>query len=558
MKTDIEIANLTTPFKINQIANKLNLTDEDLEPYGHYKAKISNTKLSKLENLPINSNLILITAITPTPAGEGKSTVSIGLADAFHLLNKKVCLSLREPSLGPCFGIKGGATGGGYSQVIPMQDINLNFTGDIHAITSANNLLSAMIDNHIKHGNSLNFEKVFFKRCLDLNDRALREVEVGRGNAINGPKRTDNFNISVASEIMAILCLSKNYSDLKQRLNKIVIGQTKENTPIYAKDLKATGAMASILKDALLPNLVQTLEHTPAIIHGGPFANIAHGTSSYLATTLGLKTSEYVITEAGFGADLGAEKFFNIFGRITNIFPKQVVIVATIRALKMHGGVSRDKLNTPNLKALEDGFSNLETHIENIKKFGYNPIVAINKFITDTKEEEDLLINLCNQKNTKAIITNGWKEGGKGCINLANAIIEQINSKQNICHSNHLLYSTKDSLYQKIETIAKTIYRAKDVNYTQEALKDLEKFISWGYNDLPICIAKTQNSISHDKTLLGSPKNYTFPITELRLSAGAGFIVALSGEINTMPGLPQHPAAENIDIDDNGNITGLF
>ncbi len=555
MPTDIEIANKTIPFKINKVAKKLNLLPLDLEPFGHYKAKISLSKINSLKDTPPSGDLILVTAITPTPAGEGKSTVSIGLADALSKLGKKACLSLREPSLGPCFGVKGGATGGGFSQVIPMQDINLNFTGDIHAITSANNLLSAMIDNHLKHGNALDFKEIFFKRCLDLNDRALREIEIGRGSPINGPVRTENFNISVASEIMAILCLAKDYSDLKNRLNQIVIGKTSKNTPIYAKDLKATGAMAAILKDALLPNLVQTLFHTPAFVHGGPFANIAHGTSSYLATSSALKLADYVVTEAGFGADLGLEKFFNIFSRITNLFPKAVVIVATVRALKMHGNQDKSTLSTPNLNTLKLGFENLKTHIENIKKFGHTPIVAINKFYSDTKEELELLQNLCQTQNTKAIISNGWQEGATGCIELAKAVIEEVSSTP---RTNILLYPNELPLKEKIRTIAKEIYRAKDVSFTKKAETDLEQFSSWGYNNLPICIAKTQNSISHDKKLLNAPCDYIFPITEVRISSGAGFIVALSGEINTMPGLPKIPAAENIDIDDFGSITGLF
>ncbi len=558
MLTDIEISNNANPFKINKIAKKLNLTHEDIEPYGHYKAKISRKTLASLKDNTKLGNLILVTALTPTPAGEGKSTVSIGLADAFNRLKKRVCLSLREPSLGPCFGIKGGATGGGYSQVIPMEDINLNFTGDIHAITSANNLLSALIDNHIKHGNSLGFDKVFFKRCVDLNDRSLREIEIGLGGPINGIPRADGFNISVASEIMAILCLSEDIKDLKEKLNQIVIGQTKEVKPIYAKDLKATGAMTAILKDAILPNLVQTLEHTPALVHGGPFANIAHGTSSVIATRTALKLADYVITEAGFGADLGAEKFFNIFGRKTNLFPKAVVLVATIRALKMHGGIEKNNLSIENLTALKSGFENLKTHIENLKKFGIIPVVAINNFITDTKKELNLLKKLCKQENVEAIVSKGWEKGGRGCINLAKTIINQIETNQNIHSHLHMLYPAVASLKEKIEIIAKEIYRAKDVSFTDSALQDLEKFTSWGYSKLPICIAKTQNSISHDKTLIGAPKDYTFPITSVRLSAGAGFVVALSGSINTMPGLPKIPAAENIDVDDFGNITGLF
>ena len=558
MLSDIEISNKTKPFKINTIAEYLNLKDEDLEPYGKYKAKLSRETTNKLTTSDRKGKLILVTALTPTPAGEGKSTVSIGLADALHKLNHKSCLSLREPSLGPCFGIKGGATGGGYSQVIPMEDINLNFTGDIHAITSANNLLCALIDNHIKHGNTLDIQKVYFKRCVDLNDRALREITIAQGSPVNGTPRQDGFNISVASEIMAILCLSENITDLKNRIDNIVIAENSKQEPIYAKDIKASGAMTAILKDAILPNLVQTLEQTPAFIHGGPFANIAHGTSSVIAARSALALSDYVVTEAGFGADLGAEKFFDIFARKSNLFPDAVVIVATARALKMHGGVKKEDLNQENLIAIEEGFANLKAHITNVRKFGYNPIIAINKFVKDTEQELLLINKLCQELNVKAILSEGWEKGGNGCIDLANAIINQINISQNTTSPSHLLYPSVASLKEKIETIATQIYNAKDVSFTEHALKDLEKFTQWGYNGLPVCIAKTQNSISHDKKLLGAPSGFTFPITEVRLSAGAGFVVALSGEINTMPGLPKVPAAENIDVDENGIISGLF
>ena len=558
MLQDIEIANQAIPFKINKIAKKLNLSPEDISPYGYYKAKISRKTITNIEEHQKTGNLILVTALTPTPAGEGKSTVSIGLADAFNRLKKSVCLSLREPSLGPCFGVKGGATGGGYSQVIPMDEINLNFTGDIHAITSANNLLCAMIDNHIKHGNSLDIKKVFFKRCLDLNDRALREIKIALGGTLNGVPRDDSFNISVASEIMAILCLSTSLKDLKEKLNQIIIGENSKGAPIFAKDLKASGAMCAILKDAILPNLVQTLEHTPALIHGGPFANIAHGTSSVIATHTALKLADYVITEAGFGADLGAEKFFNIFSRKTNIYPKAIVLVATVRALKMHGGVEKKNLDNENLIAIEKGFANLKTHIENLKTFGYTPVVAINNFTKDTKKEINLVKKLCKLEGIEAIVSKGWEKGGKGCIELAKTIINQIETNNNYQSHLHLSYPNVASLKEKIETIATKIYRAKNVSYTDNALKDLEKFTTWGYNNLPICIAKTQNSISHDKSLLGSPVDYTFPITSVRISAGAGFVVALSGDINTMPGLPKTPSAENIDVDDDGNIIGLF
>lgn len=548
MPSDIEIARSVKPFKINQIARNLNLQDEDVEPYGHYKAKI------KSQNKPSKGKLILVTAMTSTPAGEGKSTVSIGLADALNRLNKKVVLALREPSLGPCFGVKGGATGGGWSQVIPMDEINLNFTGDIHAITAANNLLAAMIDNHIKHGNELNIKKVYFKRCVDLNDRALREIEIGLGGKINGEPRHEGFNISVASEVMAIFCLAENLQDLKKRLGQIIIAENNTGGPIYCRDIKAEGAMTAILKDAIKPNLVQTLEHTPAIIHGGPFANIAHGTSSVIAAETALSLADYVVTEAGFGADLGAEKFFDIFGRKTGLYPKAIVLVATARALKMHGGVEKTELNKEDLEAIKRGFANLKAHIKNIRKFGYDAIVAINRFQSDTTAELDLIKELCQQENAQAVVTEGWAKGGAGCEELANTVLANISDEK----TPHLLYADNMPLAQKIETVAKEIYGAAEVTFAPEAKADIEKFTKWGYGNMPVCIAKTQNSISHDKNLLGAPQGYVFPVTEVRLSAGAGFIVALSGTINTMPGLPKHPAAEGIDVDINGNITGLF
>lgn len=548
MPTDIEIAQSVKPFKINKIAKALHLKDEDYEPFGFTKAKVY-----PLDNPKQYGHLILVTAMTPTPAGEGKSTVSIGLADALKRLKKNVALSLREPSLGPCFGIKGGATGGGWSQVIPMEEINLNFTGDIHAITAANNLLSALIDNHIKHGNELNIKKVYFKRSVDLNDRALREVKIALGPKINGVPRTDGFNITVASEIMAILCLAKDLKDLKSRISNIVVGENANHQPIYAKDLKAEGAMTAILKDAVKPNLVQTLEHTPAFVHGGPFANIAHGTSSVIAARTALTLADYVVTEAGFGADLGAEKFFDIFVRKTKLNPSAVVLVATVRALKMHGGVAKADLSKENLIALKEGFANLKAHIDNIKKFGLTPVVALNRFITDTKKELNLAKKLCQQEGVRAVISEGWGKGSKGCVNLAKEVLSVLKPVKP-----NYMYTDDMPLAQKIEAVAKNIYGAKKITLNATAKKDLETFTRWGYGDLPVCIAKTQNSISHDKTLLGAPKGYTFPITEVRLSAGAGFVVALSGEINTMPGLPKHPAAENIDVDDNGRITGLF
>ena len=638
MLTDIEIANQAKPFKISRIAAKLNLTAEDIEPYGKYKAKLSRAKTAELASRtrtarPIAASarlsetqaapapngshplhtpaprgaLILVTALTPTPAGEGKSTVSIGLADALQRLKKRVVLSLREPSLGPCFGIKGGAAGGGRSQIVPMDEINLNFTGDIHAITAANNLLAAMIDNHIKFGNGLGIAKVFFKRCVDLNDRALREVRIGLGGKANGIPRTDGFNISVASEIMAILCLAEDLADLKSRLNQIVIGETSDGTPVYARDLNAAGAMAAILKDAVLPNLVQTLEHTPAFVHGGPFANIAHGTSSVIAARTALALADYVVTEAGFGADLGAEKFFDIFARKSGLYPDAVVLVATVRALKMHGGVAKTDLNAENLPALEAGFANLRAHIANLRRFGAEPVVAVNRFVSDTPAELKLVQKLCRAEGVEAVVSEGWGKGGKGCVNLAKSVLNRIELNRNMNSaaapfsptiapaspalsasspaaspstaslfttpggslsasslpatpggSLRLLYPDALPLTDKIRTVARGIYGAGRVKFTAAARRDLAKFTRWGYGRLPVCIAKTQNSISHDKTLLGAPRGYTFPITEVRLSAGAGFVVALSGEINTMPGLPRHPAAENIDVDENGIISGLF
>lgn len=552
MLSDIEISRQACANDIKKVAKKLNLGKEEIELYGHSKAKIN---LSPKAERPLKKGkLILVTALTPTAAGEGKSTVSIGLADALNRLKKQAVLSLREPSLGPCFGVKGGATGGGYSQVIPMEDINLNFTGDIHAITTANNLLAALIDNHLKHGNQLKIKKVLFKRCVDLNDRSLRVIKISLGGKINGTPRTDGFNISVASEIMAILCLSENLADLRERLGNIVIAEDESGSPVYAKDLRANGALAAILKDAVKPNLVQTLEHTPALIHGGPFANIAHGTSSVIAARAGLSLSDFVVTEAGFGADLGGEKFFNIFGRKSGIFPSAVVIVATVRALKMHGGVAKADLNTENTLAITKGFSNLQAHITNIKEFGFTPVVALNRFSADTTAELRHVQKLCEKLGIKAVISEGWAHGGKGCINLAKSVLEVLEKPQ----TPRLLYKDEAPLKEKITTIARRIYNAKNVTFTATAKRDLKKFTAWGYGNLPICMAKTQNSISHDKKLLGAPEGYTFPITEVRLSAGAGFIVALSGEINTMPGLPAHPAAMDIDVDSHGNITGLF
>ena len=556
MLSDIEISQQAQKKNITEIGKKLNLTQDDLELYGNYKAKISYKKLQELENKELKGKLILVTAITPTPAGEGKSTVSIGLADALNRLEQNTMLALREPSLGPCFGVKGGATGGGYAQITPMEEINLHFTGDIHAITAANNLLAAMIDNHIKQGNELNLDpqNIYWHRCLDLNDRSLREITIAQGGKINGVVRRDSFDISVASEIMAILCLSENIKELKERLSNIVIGKDNKGKYITAKDIKAVGAMAALLKDALKPNLVQTLEQTPALVHGGPFANIAHGCNSLIATKTALRLADYVVTEAGFGADLGAEKFLDIKCPLGGLTPQTIVIVATIRALKMHGGVSKEDLEKENLPALEDGFCNLKTHIENIKKFNLTPIVAINKFNSDTEKEINLLQNLCTQEGIKAITTTVWVDGGKGAETLAQEVIAQTQKAQTY----QPLYDYSLSPEEKIECIAKEIYRVKSVDYSDNAKQKLNEIKDKGYANLPVCIAKTQNSISGDAKRLGAPKDHILNIKEIRLAAGAGFIIAISGTINTMPGLPPHPAAEKIDINDKGEIIGLF
>ena len=556
MLSDIEISQQTQKKNITEIGKKINLTPDDLELYGNYKAKISYKKLQELENKKLKGKLILVTAITPTPAGEGKSTVSIGLADALNRLKQNAMLALREPSLGPCFGVKGGATGGGYAQITPMEEINLHFTGDIHAITAAHNLLAAMIDNHLKQGNELNLDpqNIYWHRCLDLNDRSLREITIAQGSKINGIERKDSFDISVASEIMAILCLSENIKELKERLSNIVIGKDNKGKYITAEDIKAVGAMAALLKDALKPNLVQTLEQTPALVHGGPFANIAHGCNSLIATKTALRLADYVVTEAGFGADLGAEKFLDIKCPLGGLTPQAIVIVATIRALKMHGGVSKKDLEKENLPALEDGFCNLKTHIENIKKFNLTPIVAINKFNSDTEMEINLLQNLCAQERIKAITTTVWSEGGKGAEALAQEIIAQTQKAQTY----QPLYDYSLSPEEKIECIAKEIYRAKSVDYSDNAKQKLNEIKNKGYANLPVCIAKTQNSISGDAKRLGAPKDHILNIKEIRLAAGAGFIIAISGTINTMPGLPPHPAAEKIDVDNDGKIIGLF
>ncbi len=554
MKTDVQISREAKLEHILKIGEKIGLTEDNLEVYGKFKAKID---MNSIKNMPLKAKLILTTAITPTPAGEGKSTTSIGLGKALNKIGKKCIIALREPSLGPCFGMKGGAAGGGYAQVVPMEDINLHFTGDIHSITTANNLLCAMIDNHIKWGNALNIniEKPIFKRVVDLNDRSLRKISIGHGGKINGVPRHDGFQITVASEVMAILCLSEDLFDLKEKLGEIVFAYDTEGKPLRVKQLKAQGSMAALLKDAIKPNLVQTLENTPAIIHGGPFANIAHGCNSIIATKAAMKLSDYVVTEAGFAADLGAEKFFNIKCRKAGLKPDAVVIVATVRALKMHGGVEKEELAVENLEALRAGIENLEKHIENMQKFNVPIVVAINAFPTDTKAELDLVEKICNDMGVEVALSEVWAKGSEGGIALANKVVEAIESGTADFKP---LYELNISIKEKIETIAKEIYGADGVHYNELAENQIHELENNGFNDLPVCMAKTQNSISDKADLKGRPTGFTVDITELRLSAGAGFIVVMTGSIMTMPGLPRIPAAEAIDIDKDGNIIGLF
>lgn len=557
--TDIEIAQKNKMIPVADVAAKIGITADKLENYGPYKAKITFDELHTLQEKASKNpgKLILVTAVTPTPAGEGKSTVSIGLADGLNKIGKKTVVALREPSLGPCFGVKGGACGGGYAQIVPMEDINLHFTGDIHAISIANNLIASLIDNHIQQGNALNIDPrtITWKRCLDLNDRALRNIIIGLGGKMQGVPREDHFTIAVASEIMAIVCLSKTISELKERIDRIVIGQNYNKENLTFGQLKCTGAVAALLKDVIKPNLVQTLEKNPAFVHGGPFANIAHGCNSVNATLCALATGDYVITEAGFAADLGAEKFLDIKCRSAGLKPSAVVIVATIRALKMHGGVAKTDLSTPNCQALEKGFANLKTHIENIAKFGLPSVVAINKFITDTDEEIALIEKLCESVGSKAVLSEGWGKGGEGTTELARAVVEIADSgKANY----HPLYELNLPLAEKIKKIATEIYRAANVEFEPAALKKLKGFEDAGYGNLPVCIAKTQNSISHDPKLINAPSGFTFPVRDVQLYAGAGFVVALAGDIMTMPGLPKAPAALEIDVDDKGVISGLF
>ena len=552
--TDIEIARNTKLDNIIDVAKNININEDNLELYGKYKAKISNDLYNKIEKNK-NGKLVLVTAISPTPLGEGKTTISISIADGLKKIGKKSILALREPSLGPVFGIKGGATGGGRAQVAPMEDINLHFTGDIHAITSANNLLSALIDNHIFSGNSLEIEKVIWKRCVDLNDRQLRKVQTGLSGEKNMQPREDSFDITVASEIMAILCLSKDLNDLKKRIGNIVIGYNKKGEPVYAKDLKAEGSIAVLLKDAIKPNLVQTLEHTPCLIHGGPFANIAHGCNSIIATKFALKLADYTVTEAGFGADLGAEKFLNIKCRQAEIKPDVVVCVATLKALKYHGGVEKDKIQEENIEALEKGMNNLYKHIENIKdKFGLNVIVALNKYNKDSQREIEYLKNKLNEKQIELSLVEGWEKGSDGAIDIANKIVELSEKEEKFTYT----YELQDDVKTKIEKVTSEIYGAKSVIYEDQAIENIEKIEKMGYGNLPICIAKTQYSFSDNAKNLECDDDFSITVRNVELKAGAGFIVILAGKIMTMPGLPKVPAAENIDIDDNGNIIGIF
>ena len=556
MLSDIEIAQRAKCLPIKEIAKSLSIEEDDLELYGKYKAKLPLSLVDKYSDRP-DGKLILVTAINPTPAGEGKTTVTVGLGEAMSKIGKNAVIALREPSMGPVFGIKGGAAGGGYAQVIPMEDINLHFTGDMHAITAANNLLCAIIDNHIQQGNELSIDprRILFKRCLDMNDRALRNVIVGLGGKINGVPREDGFMITVASEVMAILCLASDIDDLKLRLGRILVAYTYDGKPVYAKDLQVVGAMAALLKDAIKPNLVQTLENTPAIMHGGPFANIAHGCNSVTATKLGLKLADYCITEAGFGADLGAEKFLDIKCRYAGLKPSCIVIVATIRALKYNGGVAKSDLKYENVSALEKGIVNLQTHIENMKKYGVPVVVAINRFMTDTDEEIKFIEDFCEKQDVLVSLTEVFANGGNGGVDLAKKVVKTIEEKPSDFKP---LYDAELPIKEKLDIIAREIYRADGVVYTKSAEKAIAEIEALGKDKLPVCVAKTQYSLSDDQTKLGKPENFTITVRDVRLSAGAGFIVALTGDIMTMPGLSKQPAAYSIDVDTDGNIKGLF
>jgi formate--tetrahydrofolate ligase len=556
MKSDIEIAQEATMLHIRDVASKAGITEDDLEYYGKYKAKISDEWYEKNKSNK-DGKLILVTAINPTPAGEGKTTTSIGLTQAFNKLGKKCVVALREPSLGPCFGIKGGAAGGGYAQVVPMEDLNLHFTGDFHAITSANNLLAAILDNHIQQGNELGIDprSVIWKRCLDMNDRALRNIVIGLGKKSDGMVREDHFVITVASEIMAILCLAEDMADLKDRLSKIIVAYNFKGEPVTAGELKAVGSMAVLLKDALKPNIIQTLEHTPAIIHGGPFANIAHGCNSVRATKYALKMADYVITEAGFGADLGAEKFFDIKCRKAGLKPDAVVLVATVRALKYNGGVAKSDLGTENLDALKKGIVNLEKHIENLKQYNVPIVITLNEFSSDTEAELSFVKKFCEDRDCEFALSKVWEKGGEGGIELAEKVLKTLETKKSNFKP---IYDDDMPLKDKIETVATKIYGAGDVAFYTEALKMLDKLTALGFGKVPVCIAKTQYSLSDDPTLLGRPEGYTLNVREVYISAGAGFVVVLTGQVVTMPGLSKEPAAYRIDIDENGVIKGLF
>lgn len=556
MKTDIQIAQDAELLPIAEVAEKLQIPAEELELYGKYKAKLSDGYLEKISQNP-DGKLILVTAINPTPAGEGKTTTSVGLGQAFGKLGKKAVIALREPSLGPCFGVKGGAAGGGYAQVVPMEDLNLHFTGDFHAITSANNLLAALLDNHIQQGNQLRIDtrRVVWKRCLDMNDRVLRNIVVGLGAKTDGVVREDHFVITVASEIMAILCLAADMKDLKERLAKIVVAYNDQGQPVCARELNAVGAMAALLKDAMKPNLIQTLEHTPALVHGGPFANIAHGCNSVRATRAALKMADYVITEAGFGADLGAEKFFDIKCRIAGLKPDAVVLVATIRALKYNGGIPKAGLSEENLEALKKGIVNLEKHIENLQKYGVPVVVTLNSFVTDTEEEVSFVENFCKERQCEFALSRVWEQGGEGGIELAKKVLETLENRES--HFK-VLYEDELSLEEKIEVIGKEIYGAEGVDYAPQAKRQLSELETLGFGGLPICMAKTQYSLSDDPALLGRPQNFRINVRDAYVSAGAGFVVVLTGAVMTMPGLPVHPAAFDIDVNHEGVITGLF
>ena len=556
MKTDIQIAQEAELMHIKDVAASIGISEEELEFYGKYKAKLSDELWENVKDRK-DGKLVLVTAINPTPAGEGKTTITVGLGEAFAKMNKKAIIALREPSLGPCFGIKGGAAGGGYAQVLPMEDLNLHFTGDFHAITSANNLLAAMLDNHIQQGNALGIDprNIVWKRCVDMNDRVLRNIVVGLGNKMDGMVREDHFVITVASEIMAILCLADDLADLKRRLGRIIVAYTFEGNPVTADDLQATGAMTALLKDAIKPNMIQTLEHTPALVHGGPFANIAHGCNSVRATKLALKISDITITEAGFGADLGAEKFMDIKCRKAGLKPDAVVLVATVRALKYNGGVAKQDLGEENLEALKKGIVNLEKHIENIQKYGVPVVVTLNSFVTDTEAENEFIRSFCEERDCEFALAKGWEKGGEGGIELAEKVLDTLENKES---NFHVLYEDELSLTEKIEKISKEIYGANGVVYEPAAKKQLAKIEEMGFGHFPICMAKNQYSLSDDAKKLGRPENFDIHIREVYVSAGAGFVVALTGAVMTMPGLPKVPAANNIDVTDDGKITGLF